>query len=184
MPGDVTAQLAITCELLPCPAPWSGPCPPTATTSRTANPTARQTPGSGSALVIRRDVSTLRPGGGIALDLWLLTSRRLDEVHDRTRQINRLRAQLLEFFPALEQALDLTKKGPAVLLNAYRTPAAISRMGVRRLKTWLRNRNRQHLAVAIREPGRGPEADQPWKSPRWGQGGRAEDRRPPPGRCS
>lgn len=61
---------------------------------------------------IRRDVSMLRSGDDIALDLRLLTARRLDVVHDRTRQINRLRAQLLEFFPTLERALDLTKKGP------------------------------------------------------------------------
>ncbi|MEW5654914.1 IS110 family transposase [Streptomyces cinereoruber] len=89
---------------------------------------------------IRRDVSMLRPGDDIALDLRLLTARRLDVVHDRTRQINRLRAQLLKFFPALERALDLTKKGPVVLLTAYQAPAAIRRMGVRRLETWLRNR--------------------------------------------
>ncbi|MFZ4297662.1 IS110 family transposase [Streptomyces cinereoruber] len=89
---------------------------------------------------IRRDVSMLRPGDDIALDLRLLTARRLDVVHDRTRQINRLRAQLLEFFPALERALDLTNKGPVVLLTGYQTPAAIRRMGVRRLETWLRNR--------------------------------------------
>ncbi|RSS67720.1 transposase [Streptomyces sp. WAC06128] len=36
--------------------------------------------------------------------------------------------------------LDLTNKGPVVLLTAYQTPAAIRRMGVRRLETWLRNR--------------------------------------------
>lgn len=39
-----------------------------------------------------------------------------------------LRAQLLEFFPALERALDLTKKGPVLLLTAYQTPAAIRRI--------------------------------------------------------
>ncbi|OEJ30131.1 hypothetical protein BGK67_00955 [Streptomyces subrutilus] len=43
-------------------------------------------------------------------------------------------AQLLEFFPVLERALDLTKEGPAILLTAYRTPATIRRMGVRRLE--------------------------------------------------
>lgn len=96
---------------------------------------------------IRRDVSTLRPGDDIALDLRLLTARRLDVVHDRTRQINRLRAQLLEFFPALERALDLTKKGPVILLTAYQTPAAIRRMGVRRLETWLRNRKVQRAGA-------------------------------------
>ncbi|MGW4007969.1 IS110 family transposase [Streptomyces sp. NPDC004763] len=107
---------------------------------------------------VRRDVSMLRPGDDIALDLRLLTARRLDVVHDRTRQINRLRAQLLEFFPALERALDLTKKGPVVLLTAYQTPAAIRRMGVRRLETWLRNRKVQRagaLAAAAVEAAQG-----------------------------
>ncbi|MFF0382626.1 IS110 family transposase [Streptomyces sp. NPDC004286] len=94
---------------------------------------------------IRRDVSMLRPGDDIALDLRLLTARRLDVVHDRTRQINRLRAQLLEFFPALEGALDLTKKGPVILLTAYQTP--VRRMGVRRLETWLRNRKVQRAGA-------------------------------------
>lgn len=37
---------------------------------------------------IRRDVSMLSPGDDIALDLRLLTARRLDVVHDRTRQMN------------------------------------------------------------------------------------------------
>jgi hypothetical protein len=90
----------------------------------------------------------LRPGDDMALDLRLLTARRLDVVHDRTRQINRLRAQLLEFFPALERALDLTKKGPVLLLTAYQTPAVIRSVGVRRLETWLRNR-KVHGAGAL-----------------------------------
>ncbi|WP_324610433.1 MULTISPECIES: IS110 family transposase [unclassified Streptomyces] len=96
---------------------------------------------------IRRDVSMLRPGDDIALDLRLLSARRLGVVHDRTRQINRLRAQLLEYFPALERTLDLTKKGPVLLLTAYQTPAAIRRMGVRRLETWLRNRKVQRAGT-------------------------------------
>ncbi|WP_256333038.1 hypothetical protein [Streptomyces sp. 2131.1] len=61
-------------------------------------------------------------------------------MHDRTRQINRSRAQLLEFFPELERTRDLTNKGPVLLLTAYQTPAAIRRTGVRRLETGLRNR--------------------------------------------
>ncbi|MEU9191497.1 IS110 family transposase, partial [Streptomyces sp. NPDC048484] len=100
---------------------------------------------------VRRDVSMLRPGDEIAIDLRLLTARRLDLVYDRTRQINRLRAQLLEFFPALERALDLTKKGPITLLTGYQTPAAIRHMGAKRLETWLRNRKvRDAAALAHR----------------------------------
>ncbi|MFH9662001.1 transposase [Streptomyces sp. NPDC017248] len=72
---------------------------------------------------IRRDVSTLRPGDDNALDLRLLTTRRLDVVHDGTRQINRL-----EYFLALERVLNLTKKGPVLLLTVYQTLVAICRL--------------------------------------------------------
>jgi transposase len=89
---------------------------------------------------VRRDLGLLRPGDEIAVDLRTLTTRRLDVVFDRTRQINRLRAQLLEIFPALERALDMTNKGPVVLLTGYQTSAAIRRAGVKRIETWLRNR--------------------------------------------
>ncbi|MFC8270615.1 hypothetical protein ACFUIZ_33610 [Streptomyces cinereoruber] len=77
---------------------------------------------------------------------------------DRSRQINRLRARLLEYFPALERAPDLTKKGPVLLLATYQTPAAIRRLGVRRLETWLRNRKVQKagaLAAAAVEAAQG-----------------------------
>ncbi|WP_406724030.1 IS110 family transposase [Streptomyces sp. GD-15H] len=89
---------------------------------------------------LRRDLGLLRPGDEIAVDLRTLTNRRLDLVFDRTRQINRLRAQLLEVFPALERVLDLTDKGPLMLLSGYQTPAAIRRSGVKRIETWLKNR--------------------------------------------
>ncbi|WP_446447152.1 IS110 family transposase [Streptomyces gardneri] len=89
---------------------------------------------------MRRDLGLLRPGDEIAVDVRTLTTRRTDLVADRTRQINRLRAQLLEICPALERALELTNKGPVVLLTGYQTPAAIRRTGAKRIETWLRNR--------------------------------------------
>lgn len=89
---------------------------------------------------VRRDLGLLRPGDEIAVDLRTLTNRRLDVVFDRTRQINRLRAQLLEIFPALERSLDLVNKGRVMLLTGYQTPAAIRRAGVKRIETWLKNR--------------------------------------------
>ncbi|WP_285498579.1 IS110 family transposase, partial [Streptomyces hygroscopicus] len=89
---------------------------------------------------MRRDLGPLRPGDEVAVDLRTLTTRRTDLVADRTRQINRLRAQLLEIFPALERTLDMTNKGPVILLTGYQTPAAIRRSGARRIETWLRNR--------------------------------------------
>ena len=62
---------------------------------------------------MRRDLSLLRPGDEIAVDLRILTTRRSDLVADRTRQINRLRAQLLEIFPALERAFDYSNSKAA-----------------------------------------------------------------------
>jgi hypothetical protein len=47
---------------------------------------------------------------------------------------------LLEIFPALEGTLDLTNKGPIMLLTGYQTPAAIRHTGAKRLETWLKNR--------------------------------------------
>lgn len=97
---------------------------------------------------VRRDLGLLRPGDEIAVDLRTLTTRRLDVVFDRTRQINRLRAQLVEIFPAVERALDLTNKGPISLLTGYQTPAAIRRAGAKRLENWLKNR-KVHSAAAL-----------------------------------
>ncbi|MFJ8795988.1 IS110 family transposase [Streptomyces sp. NPDC102462] len=89
---------------------------------------------------VRRDLGMLRPGDEVAVDLRTLTTRRLDVVFDRTRQINRLRAQLLEIFPALERSVDLMKKGHVTLLTGYQTPAAIRRAGANRIESWLKNR--------------------------------------------
>ncbi|GAB7036060.1 IS110 family transposase [Streptomyces sp. NPDC021749] len=99
---------------------------------------------------VRRDLGLLRPGDEIAVDLRTLTTRRLDLVFDRTRQINRLRAQLMEIFPALERALDLTNKGPVMLLTGYQTPAAIRRTGAKRIETWLKNRKVKGAAALAR----------------------------------
>ncbi|MET8274521.1 transposase [Streptomyces sp. NPDC005096] len=71
----------------------------------------------------------------------ILTGRRMDLVADRTRTVNRLRAQLTGTFPGLERALDLTNTGPLMLLTGYQTPAALRRTGKKRLETWLRNRS-------------------------------------------
>ncbi|MET8538498.1 IS110 family transposase [Streptomyces sp. NPDC005065] len=90
---------------------------------------------------IRRDLHPLRVGDETVIDLKILTGRRTDLVADRTRTVNRLRAQLSGIFPGLERALDLTNTGPLTLLTGYRTPAALRRLGIKRLETWLRNRS-------------------------------------------
>ncbi|MGW5479909.1 IS110 family transposase [Streptomyces sp. NPDC004008] len=99
---------------------------------------------------MRRDLQTLREGDEIAIDLRILTGRRYDLTADRTRAINRLRAQILEYFPALERAFDYkTSKAALLLLTEYQTPAALRRIGRSRLETWLKNRKvRNSRAVA------------------------------------
>lgn len=61
----------------------------------------------------------------------------MDLVADRTRTVNRLRAQFFGIFPGLERALDLTNTGPLTLL----APGAIRRLGAKRLETWLHHRH-------------------------------------------
>lgn len=56
---------------------------------------------------MRRDLHPVRAGDEIAVGLRLIVSRRTDMVCDRTRAFNRLRATLLEYFPALEAAFDM-----------------------------------------------------------------------------
>lgn len=90
---------------------------------------------------MRRDLQPLQDWDEIAVDLKILTARRYDLAADRTRAINRMRAQLLESFPALERAFDYAaSKGALVLLTGYQTPAGLRRVGPSRLATWLKNR--------------------------------------------
>jgi transposase len=90
---------------------------------------------------MRRDLQPLRVGDDIAVELRILTGRRTDLVADRTRAINRLRAQLLEYFPALERAFDYsTSKAALILLSGYQTPDGLRRTGTTRLGAWLRKR--------------------------------------------
>ncbi len=91
--------------------------------------TAHTTSGiiSGASMVIanqarmRRDLTTLRPDDGHAVELRVLTGRRADINADRTRRINRLHDQLTSIFPALERVLDLGNVGPLILLTGCQT---------------------------------------------------------------
>ena len=89
---------------------------------------------------MRTDLQPVRAADQISVDLRLLTSRRTDMIFDRVRHINRLRATMLEYFPALEAAFDFSKKAPLILVAGYQTPDGIRRMGVARLAAWLRSR--------------------------------------------
>lgn len=90
---------------------------------------------------MRRDLHAVRPGDEISIEFGILTSRRTDLMRDRTRTINRLRALLSTYFPALERTLDISNvKASLILLSGYQTPDGIRRLGRARLEAWLRKR--------------------------------------------
>jgi transposase len=99
---------------------------------------------------IRRDLQPLRAGDETSTGLRILTARRADKSADRTRAINRLQAQLLEYFPALERAFDYSRsKAALLLLTKHRTPDGIRRTGQTRLHAWLKKHGtRSSAAVA------------------------------------
>jgi transposase len=96
---------------------------------------------------MRRDLQPVRGGDHTSIDLQLLTSYRHDVMCDRVRTINRLRAVMLEYFPALERAFDYSKnKAALVLLSSYQTPDALRRLGRTRLQAWLKARGCRNSA--------------------------------------
>ena len=89
---------------------------------------------------MRRDLLPMRADDEISVELALLTSHRTDLMRDRTRTINRLRALLSTYFPALERALDLSNvKGALLLLTGFQTPEGIRSLGAPELEAWLRH---------------------------------------------
>ncbi|WP_231941568.1 IS110 family transposase [Arthrobacter sp. U41] len=99
---------------------------------------------------MRRDLQPLRAGDEISTGLRILTARRADKSADRVRAINRLQAQLLEYFPALERAFDYSRsKAALLLLTKHRTPDGIRRTGQTRIHAWLKKHGaRSSAAVA------------------------------------
>ncbi|WP_329599997.1 IS110 family transposase [Streptomyces pseudovenezuelae] len=89
---------------------------------------------------MRRDLHVLTPESELTAELRVLTDRWADLEKERTRKNNRLHAQVLSIFPALEYPLELTSVGPLVLLSGYQTPSALRRLGRLWLTAWLRNR--------------------------------------------
>lgn len=97
---------------------------------------------------MRRDLQPHRRDDELSTELRLLTARRTDLVVDRTRSLSRLRAVLLDYFPALEAEFDFAKmKAAVVLVSRYQTPDGLRRVGQRRLTAWLKSRNCYRPAV-------------------------------------
>ena len=98
---------------------------------------------------MRRDLQPMRVDDEISSELAILTSRRTDLMRDRTRAINRLRALLSMYFPALERALDISNvKGAIILLTGHQTPDGLRRVGHARLESWLR-KNKAYNASGL-----------------------------------
>ena len=90
---------------------------------------------------MRPNLGRLAPGESDLAEMQHLLARRRDLITDQSRSINRLRDALLALFPALERALDLNNKGALTLVSRYQTPAAIRRVGHKRLCAYLRKRS-------------------------------------------
>ncbi|MFF7146405.1 IS110 family transposase [Streptomyces nodosus] len=97
---------------------------------------------------MRRDFVPLATPPELVTSLQVLTHYRADLIADRVRLINRLRDLLVGICPALERAFDYSAaKGPVVMLTEYQTPAALPRIGVKRLTTWLERRKVRGASV-------------------------------------
>ncbi len=89
----------------------------------------------------RKDFARLDTPPELVSALRILTNYRADFIADRVRLVNRLRDLLVGICPAAERAFDYSAaKGPVVMLTEYQTPAALRRIGVKRLTTWLERR--------------------------------------------
>lgn len=133
---------------------------------------------------MRRDLQPLQTPDEIAVDLRILTARRYDLTADRTRAINRLRAQILEYFPALERAFDYSSsKAALVLLSGYQTPAGLHRIGEARLAAWQTERSETQSGGRCRAGGGTyPAHDDPRREDRRGHGAHPGQGRDGPGR--
>lgn len=89
---------------------------------------------------MHRDLHPLQEIGEIDVNLRTLTARRIDLSANRPSAINGLRAQMLEYFPALERAFYYSEsKSVLILLTEYQTPVVLRRIGRVRPATWPKN---------------------------------------------
>lgn len=95
-------------------------------------------------LVRTRPLRPILPDDDTRVALRLKVGRRRDLVEDQTRRVARLRGLLCGIHPGLERALDVTAKGPLVLLARFVTPAEIRRAGRARIVAHLKKTPHLH----------------------------------------
>lgn len=86
----------------------------------------------------RRDLRPVESLTELDLEMRMLVSRRRDLVDEQTRRLGRLHDLLAAVHPGLEQALDLTTKGPLWLLTRYVTPDELRAAGESGVTAFLR----------------------------------------------
>lgn len=82
---------------------------------------------------IRADLRPVEPLSELDIEIRLLAGRRRDLTHAQTQRLARIHDLLVGIFPGLERTLDLTTKGPLVLLTKFVTPAEIRAAGRKRI---------------------------------------------------
>lgn len=90
------------------------------------------------AVRMRRHLAAFSANPELYASLKFLLSRYNDLIADQTRCINRLRATLMEIFPALERVLKPTTRGALVFLTGYQTPSAIRQAGPDKIERFLK----------------------------------------------
>lgn len=100
-------------------------------------------------LVRTRNLRPILPDDERVAAIRLKVGRRRDLIQEQTRRFARLRGLLNSIHPGLERLLDVTSKGPLVLLSRYVTPAEIRRVGKRRLLARLAKTPHLHAAEAL-----------------------------------
>lgn len=96
---------------------------------------------------VRRDLAPMRIDEELIVELRMLVTRRRDRAADRVRLVNRLHQHLLSISPALERALDLTNKGPLVLLTGFQTPDSLRQAGLDTVEIGLRKQKVRNAAA-------------------------------------
>lgn len=107
----------------------------------------------------RTDLQPLQDPDDIPARLRLMTRRRTQLVDDRRKAVNRLRGELLEYFPALEAAFDYAHiQGPLLLLTMFQTPLAIREAGLDGIETALRQAGARRVERVAAEALKAAEA--------------------------
>ncbi|MGW0215604.1 IS110 family transposase [Micromonospora chokoriensis] len=96
---------------------------------------------------MRSDIPVLKPTDRLIAELSVLTGYRTDLVAQRVANLLRLQELLTGISPTLQQAMNLNRKGPMLVLTRWRTPAAIKRAGVEPITALLRRGHVPHAAA-------------------------------------